>query len=200
MCNHLVLGRIGVLGEQGGRLHDLPGLAVTALRNLLGDPRLLQRMVALGAEAFDGGDLLADGVADQSLAGANRLAVDVNRAGAAETRAAPEFRAGHLQLFADDPQQRRVVGRFDGHIPSVDVQGGHVSSEGGVYRLTWPSARPAMSLHLGVDVFIPTNPRLSRLQQFQPWRGSTKRQAQETSFRVLRGSADDPFGPADITK
>jgi hypothetical protein len=29
------------------------------LRDLLGDPRLLQRMVALGAEPFDGGDFLA---------------------------------------------------------------------------------------------------------------------------------------------
>ena len=57
-----------------------------------------------------------------SLAGANGFAVDVNRAGAAETCAATEFRTGHLQLFADDPEQRRIVGRLDGHIPSVDIQ------------------------------------------------------------------------------
>src|SRR5713226_10477013 len=129
MRDHFILRWIGILGEQRSRLHDLAGLAVAALRHLLGDPCLLQGMIALGAEAFDGGDFLADGVADRSLAGANRLAVDVNRAGAAETRAAPEFRAGHLQLFADDPKQRRVTYHIHRHIPPVDVQGGHVSSE-----------------------------------------------------------------------
>ena len=103
----------------------LAGLAVAALRNLLGDPRLLQGMIALGAEAFDGGDLLADGVADRGLAGSNGFAVDVNGAGATQAGATPEFRAGHLQLFADDPQQRRIVGRFDGHIPPVDSQVRH---------------------------------------------------------------------------
>src|ERR1700716_1137644 len=83
-------------------------------------------MIALGAESLDGGYLLADGVADRGLAGTHRFAVDVNRARAAETRAAPEFCACHLQLFADDPKQRRIVGRFDGHIPSVDSQTGHL--------------------------------------------------------------------------
>src|SRR2546423_14080012 len=122
MRDHFVLGRVGIFGKQRSRLHDLAGLAVAALRNLLEDPCLLQGVIALGAEAFDGGDLLADGVADRSLAGAYGFAVDVNRAGATETRTATEFRAGHLQLFADDPKQRRIIRRFDGHIPSVDSQ------------------------------------------------------------------------------
>src|ERR1700730_7882536 len=125
MRNHFFFARVGVLGEQGGRLHDLAGLAVAALRNLLGDPRLLQRMVALGAEAFDGGDLLAGDVAERSLAGSHGLAVDVNRTGAAQAGAAAEFRAGHLQLFADGPEQRRIGSRLDGHIPSVDVESWH---------------------------------------------------------------------------
>jgi hypothetical protein len=46
----------------------------------------------------------------------------VNGAGAAQAGAAAELGAGHLQLFADDPEQRRIVGRLDGHIPSVDVE------------------------------------------------------------------------------
>ena len=61
------LGRIAVLGEQRCGLHDLAGLAVAALRNLLGDPGPLQRMFALGLEAFDGGDLLAGGLADTAV-------------------------------------------------------------------------------------------------------------------------------------
>ena len=42
-----LLGRIAVLGEQRCGLHDLPGLAVAALRNLLGDPGPLQADVRL---------------------------------------------------------------------------------------------------------------------------------------------------------
>jgi hypothetical protein len=38
------------------------------------------------------------------------------------------------------------------------------------------------------------------LQSRRYRRRSTKRQAQETSFRVFRGSAGDSFGPADFTK
>ena len=34
-------------------------------------------------------------------------------AGAAQADAAAELGAGHLQLLADDPEQRRVVGRVD---------------------------------------------------------------------------------------
>src|SRR4051812_31439566 len=103
MRDYFILGGIGVLGEQRRRLHDLAGLAVAALRDLLENPGLLQGMIALGGQTFDGGDLLAERVADRRLAGANGLAVDVNRAGAAETCAATEFRTGHLQLLADDP-------------------------------------------------------------------------------------------------
>src|SRR5882724_8170111 len=84
-------------------------------------------MIALGAQAFDGGDLLADGVADGSLAGPNGFAVDVDCAGATQAGAATEFRAGHLQLFADDPEQRRIARRLDGHIPSVDIEIRHFS-------------------------------------------------------------------------
>src|SRR5215218_5439382 len=83
-------------------------------------------MIALGAEALDGGDLLADGVTDRGLAGSDGFAVDVNRAGATEAGAATKFRAGHLQLFADDPEQRRIASRLDGHIPSVDIQIRHL--------------------------------------------------------------------------
>ena len=48
MRDDFVLGRVGIFRQQRGCLHDLAGLAVAALRDLLGDPRLLQRMLALG--------------------------------------------------------------------------------------------------------------------------------------------------------
>jgi hypothetical protein len=91
MRDHFFLGRVGILRKQRGCLHDLPGLAVAALRHLLGNPGLLQRMVALGGKAFNGGDLLADRIAGRRLAGAHGLAVDMDRAGTAQTSAATEL-------------------------------------------------------------------------------------------------------------
>src|SRR2546425_455823 len=58
-------------------------------------------------------------------AGPYRLPVDVNRAGAAQARAAAEFRAGHVQHVAQRPQQRRVVGDIEVAGLSVDVERDH---------------------------------------------------------------------------
>ena len=57
-CARRSRSRDGVLlrASSVGRLHDLAGLAVAALRHLLGDPGLLQRMAAVGRQPFDGGD------------------------------------------------------------------------------------------------------------------------------------------------
>src|SRR6201746_862467 len=84
-------------------------------------------MIALGTQAFDRGDLLAGRIAERGLAGSHGFAVEVNRTGAAQAGAATEFRAGHLQLFADDPEQWRIGRRLDGHIPSVDIEIRHFS-------------------------------------------------------------------------
>jgi len=65
------------------------------------------------AQPFDGGDLLARCVLGGSLARTHRDAVEMHGAGAAQACPAAEFGAGHLQLLADDPEQRRVVGRVD---------------------------------------------------------------------------------------
>ena len=127
-------GGIGILRKQRRGLHDLPGLAVAALRYLLGDPGPLQRVFALGIETFDGGDLFASGLRYRGLAGAHRLTVEVNSASAAQTGAATELRAGHLQMLADDPQQRRVIRYFYRMIMPIDVQGSHSSSDGGSFR------------------------------------------------------------------
>ena len=51
----------GFCFEQRGRGHDLAGLAVAALRDVVLDPRGLQRMqfAVLAGQAFDRGDLLS---------------------------------------------------------------------------------------------------------------------------------------------
>ena len=63
----LRVGGVGTRGEQRGRLHDLPALAVAALRHLVLLPGRLQRMFATGrGEPLDGRDLLA-GHADTAV-------------------------------------------------------------------------------------------------------------------------------------
>jgi hypothetical protein len=98
------------------------------LRNLFGDPCLLQRVVALSAKAFDGSDLLSGDLAEGGLTRSDRFAIDMNRASAAQAGAAAEFCAGHLQLFADGPEQRCIWRCLDGHIPSIDVKIRHALS------------------------------------------------------------------------
>src|SRR5207302_1367593 len=59
VLHDLLARRVFRLREQCRGGHDLARLAVAALRHLLGDPRLLQRMIALRRQALDGGDFLA---------------------------------------------------------------------------------------------------------------------------------------------
>ena len=56
------------------------------------------------------------------LAGARGLAVNVHRAGAAGPDAAPVFRAGELQMLADDPEERHLRAHFDLVVLPVDIQ------------------------------------------------------------------------------
>src|ERR1700722_1437407 len=105
VANDVVTARILVRRKQRRGLHDLPGLAIAALRHLQIEPGLLQRMVAIGRQALDGGDVLARHHRDRRLARAHRLAVEMNRAGAAHACAAAVFRAGELEVLPHDPQQ-----------------------------------------------------------------------------------------------
>src|SRR5262245_28140131 len=84
--------------------HDLSGLTVAALRDIEREPCLLD-LLALGSSAdpFDGGDALALRQRHCREARSRRVAVDVDRARAAQARAAAEFRAGHVQHIAQNP-------------------------------------------------------------------------------------------------
>jgi hypothetical protein len=55
----VLVARPRLLGEQRGRRHDLPRLAVSALRHVELSPCALHRMRAVGRKAFDGGNSLA---------------------------------------------------------------------------------------------------------------------------------------------
>ena len=128
VLDDVVARRVLVGREQRRRLHDLAGLAVAALRHLLGDPGLLQRMAAVGRQSLDGGHGLSRDQRQRHRARAHRLAVDMHRAGAAGGDAAAEFGAGEFEMLAQHPKQRRV-GRGIDLVPlSVDGQGDHRTS------------------------------------------------------------------------
>jgi len=50
------VGGLGFFREQRYRGHDLPGLAVAALRNVFFHPGLLDGVAAIGGKTFDGSD------------------------------------------------------------------------------------------------------------------------------------------------
>src|ERR1700712_4351897 len=69
------IGRLRLLLEQGCHRHDHAALAISALRNVVGDPGLLHLVhCAIDRQPFDGGDLLADRVRDLHSAGTYRHA------------------------------------------------------------------------------------------------------------------------------
>src|SRR5437879_3623371 len=100
------IGRLRLVLEECRHCHDHPGLAVAALWHLVVDPRLLHLVQgAAGREALDRGDLLALRRGDGQHAGAERLAVEVRRAGPAHGDAAAVLGAGEAGLLADRPQK-----------------------------------------------------------------------------------------------
>src|ERR1700730_7773959 len=83
---YLIVGGFWIVHQQGCGLHDLAGLAITALRDIDLTPRFLNRVIPRGMKAFDGGDLAADHVGNRGDAGAHGLIVDESGAWAAEGR------------------------------------------------------------------------------------------------------------------
>ena len=99
------VGRLGFLLEERGRGHDLPSLAVAALRDAHVDPRRLHGFADLvRADRLDGDDLLVRERGNRGHACASRLTVDMHRAGTAQRHAAAELRAGETDLVAQHPQ------------------------------------------------------------------------------------------------
>src|SRR6266702_5483486 len=82
----VAIGRVGVRGEQRRRGHDLAGLAIAALRHFQRDPGLLDLFAGgRGTDGLDRGDALAGRGSDRREACANRLAVYLYRARAAQS-------------------------------------------------------------------------------------------------------------------
>jgi len=121
----LIVGRFRVLGQKCRRLHDLAHLAEAALRDIHLAPRLLNRVIAGGVEAFDGRDLPADDIVHRCDAGTYRLFVDHHGAGAAKRLAAAEFGAGQPYFVTQIPKQWKVRIAIPGLFLSVYLDFDH---------------------------------------------------------------------------
>src|SRR2546422_11561966 len=112
--------RVRILREQRRGGHDLPRLAVAALRHVLLDPRALHGVRAVLGEAFDRGHPFAGDGGHGQYAGARRDAVQVDGAGATLGDAAAELGAGEPEGVTQHPEERRVGGDVDRFAFAVD--------------------------------------------------------------------------------
>src|SRR3954468_4682631 len=106
---------IGIRGmritrQQRRRRHDLSGLTVAALHDFMIEPRFLDFCARRrSTDDFNRCDSGLINAVDRCDARPRRNAIDMYRAGAAQRRAATEFRAGHAEYVAQDPEQRRIT-------------------------------------------------------------------------------------------
>ena len=85
-------------------------LAIPALRNLLGDPGLLQSMQAIRGYSFNGRDVLTGYLRNRQRTGPNRGSIEMHRTSATQAGATTEFSAGEIERVAKNPKQRGVRG------------------------------------------------------------------------------------------
>ena len=97
------VGGRGLDGQQRGRGHDLPRLAVAALRDFLGDPFLLHDVRFGWRESLDRRHRLLHCRTDGGAAGSCRLSVDVHSAGGALADAAAVLGAAEAERVAEHP-------------------------------------------------------------------------------------------------
>src|SRR6266566_352474 len=108
----LVFGRVWVLFQEISRGHDESGRAVTALQSVLVPESLLDRveLITLG-HAFDGRKAAAVRLDGEHRAALDRLAVDVDRAGAALAGVAADVRSGQTHDIPEVVHEQQP--RFD---------------------------------------------------------------------------------------
>src|SRR2546425_948307 len=116
-----------VLRERRRGGHDLPRLAVAALRHVFLDPRALHGVRAVLGQAFDRRDALAGHGRHRQHTGAGSDAVQVDGAGAALGDAAAELGTGETEGVTQHPEERRVGRDVDRFAFAVDgeTDGGH---------------------------------------------------------------------------
>src|SRR3972149_5810993 len=94
--------------QQRGCAHDLAGLAVTALRHVERDPRVLQRLARVGGyHRFNGKHFLTRHRRNRRNAATRSDTVDVYGTSPALRDAAAELGARHIERISQNPKKRR---------------------------------------------------------------------------------------------
>ncbi len=110
-----------LLREQRGGSHDHSALAVAALRHLVRDPRLLQRVRPISRKTFDGRDVMTRSRAQRERARSQWPAIHVHGTRAARRDSAAVLRSSEAGVLSNHPQQRRFFVGVDREMSIVDV-------------------------------------------------------------------------------
>src|SRR5580704_17857650 len=103
LCFDFLIGRVVVLAQQRGRLHHLPRLAVTALRNIVLHPGFLDGMIAVLGEPLNGDDFGVPNIGNRCDTGLNGSTVEMNGTSPALGDSTSVLRAGEPQVIAEHP-------------------------------------------------------------------------------------------------
>ena len=107
----LLLGGLGVLGDQRRACHDHTGDAKTALHGAHGAKGVHKGLAHVLGQALDSHDVAAGGKGGGQHAGLDGRTVHMNGAGAASTLGAAVLGGMDVQVVAQVAQQRFVLGR-----------------------------------------------------------------------------------------
>jgi hypothetical protein len=112
--NDLIAGRFRVRYQETVGLENHAGRAESALKGIVLDKGLLDRVkLAVFGEPLNGFDVSSRDVPHGQLTGGNRLVVQKDRTGAAQTLSATKFRSGKGQIVSQNPQERSIRVDFD---------------------------------------------------------------------------------------
>src|ERR1700686_4414516 len=107
--------------EQSGSAHDLPGLTISALRHIVGNPSFFDRLRLAAGQSLDGDDLAGADAGYRHRAGTQRLTIEKNRAGTALRHPAAELGAGQAKIVPQHPKQGSVGQYVNGVGLAVDL-------------------------------------------------------------------------------
>lgn len=120
---NFLVRRVRIGFEQGSGGHDLSRLAVAALRHIYFEPCFLDGVISIFGQPFDSRDrrFFADGRYGRGTR-PSRHTVQMHGASPAHRHATAVFGADHLQVVAQNPEQRGVGGDVDLPLFAVDVE------------------------------------------------------------------------------
>lgn len=97
---NVFIGRVGIGVQQGSGVHDLPGLAVAALGDVVFEPGFLHGVIAVSGQSLDGSDFLIPYLRNGQHAGTHGDAVKMDSAGTALSDAAAVFGADQVEVIS----------------------------------------------------------------------------------------------------